>query len=173
MRGRVSAAGDRTGSRPAGRMVSIGGPSQPLKHVLRTEEFWRVAPRRNCRGPAECNEAPSTYEMEGALSGRAVSVRRPVAWLSRHRGPPASPSHPCEAPVSRPLSRPGVASGVVPVSSGESISTASSRRHASAFGQLFILFLPSTRYPQKASGYPHLAAVFHDLMHNSSTGYLT
>ena len=62
---------------------------------------------------------------------------------------------------------------VVPVSGGESISTASSRHHARAFGQLSILFFPSTRYPQKTSGYPHPAAVFHYLIHNSSTGYRT
>jgi hypothetical protein len=53
------------------------------------------------------------YEMEGALSGLAAPGR-PVARLPRRRAPPARARHPCEAPVSRPLPRPGVAPGRCP-----------------------------------------------------------
>jgi hypothetical protein len=53
------------------------------------------------------------YEMEGALPGLAAPDR-PVTRPSRRRAPPARARHPYEAPVSRPLPRPGVAPGRCP-----------------------------------------------------------
>jgi hypothetical protein len=76
--------------------------------------------RRKCRRPAECDQAPSTYEMEGAWPGHAMPVRRPVAWLF----PAPRASRQCQSPARSTgfpalLTFPGVASEVVPVSSGE------------------------------------------------------
>src|SRR5207253_2989695 len=64
------------------------------------------------------------YEMEGALSGHAT-LSRPVARLTRRHAPPARARYPCEVPASRRFPRPGAAPGMMPVSDGERISTAS------------------------------------------------
>jgi hypothetical protein len=50
------------------------------------------------------------YEMKGALSGYAAPDP-PVAWLPRHRAPPAGTKRPREPPVSRLFPCPGVAPG--------------------------------------------------------------
>lgn len=75
------------------------------------------------RGRAECSKAPFMYEMKGALSGRAAPDL-PVAWLPRHRPPPAGAKHPREPPVSRLFPCPRGYPRVVPVSNGENIFTA-------------------------------------------------
>ena len=62
---------------------------------------------------AECNKAPSMYEMEGALCGLAAPDR-PVARLPRRCAPPARAKHPREPPVSRLFPRPRVAPGWCP-----------------------------------------------------------
>jgi hypothetical protein len=60
---------------------------------------------------------------------------------------------------------------VVPVSNGESISTAPAgiaQEFAAKFWRVFFL---STLCPQKAGGCPQLAKVIHQFMHNLSTDY--
>jgi hypothetical protein len=59
----------------------------------------------------------------------------------------------------------------VPVSNGESISTASARHGARPAPHLFSSFFLSTGCPQNMAGYPHYIVVFHRLLHRSSTGY--
>jgi hypothetical protein len=84
---------------PAGRSAASG------MSAFAGVSVWR---KRLCR--AECNKAPSTYEMEGALPGLAAPDR-PVARLPQRCAPPARTRHPRDVPVSRCFSRPGVASG--------------------------------------------------------------
>ena len=72
-----------------------------------------VSARRERLRRAECNKAPSMYEMEGALCGLAAPDR-PVARLPRRCAPPARAKHPREPPVSRPFPRPWVAPGWCP-----------------------------------------------------------
>ena len=110
------------------------------------------------------------YEMQGTSPGLAASGQ-PVAWPSR-RGHAARQSQEpalgsgCPAPpTSRSCPR------AVPVSNGESISTASARDGARPAPHLFLAFLLSTRCPQNMAGYPHSTEVFHRLLHRSSTGY--
>jgi hypothetical protein len=59
----------------------------------------------------------------------------------------------------------------VPVSNGESISTASAYVGARPAPHLFPAIFLSTGSPQNAAGYPHFVVVFHRLLHRSSTGY--
>ena len=72
-----------------------------------------VSARRARLRRAECNKAPSMYEMEGALCGLAAPDR-PVARLPRRCAPPARAKHPREPPVSRLFPRPWVAPGWCP-----------------------------------------------------------
>jgi hypothetical protein len=88
---------------------------------------------------AEHNKAPSMYEMEGASPGY-VAPGSPVAWQTRHYAPPAGTGNPRDVPVSRYFPRPGVAPGAVPVSNGESISTAFPRGRARVHGNSFQVF---------------------------------
>ena len=71
-----------------------------------------------------------------------------------------------------PPTFPGVAPETVPVSSGETISTAS----ANAAQEPDVNYSGSIRYPQsysqKAGSYPHPAVVIHRLIHSPSTSYL-
>ena len=62
---------------------------------------------------------------------------------------------------------------MVPVSNGESISTASPGVAQESAAIHFEFFLLSTQRPQNADGYPHVAVVIHRIMHSSSTGSLT
>ena len=110
------------------------------------------------------------YEMQGTSPGVAATGQ-PVAWPSR-RGHAARQSQEpalgsgCPAPpTSRSHPR------AVPVSNGESISTASARGRARPAPHLFPAFFLSTGSPQNTTGYPHLTVVFHCLLHRSSTGY--
>src|SRR5437762_6255537 len=110
------------------------------------------------------------YEMQGTSPGVAASGQ-PVAWPSR-RGhaarqsqEPALGSGRPAPPTSRSHPR------AVPVSNGESISTASARGRARPAPHLFPAFFLSTGSPQNTTGYPHLTVVFHCLLHRSSTGY--
>ena len=102
-----------------------------------------------------------------------ASLHRPASRLTfLCRAPPARVRNPREARVSPFLSRPGVGPRAVPVSNGESISTASARARARPATHLFPAFFVSTGCPQNMTGYPHSSVVFHRLLHRSSTGYL-
>jgi hypothetical protein len=110
------------------------------------------------------------YEMQGTSPGLTASGQ-PVAWPSRcghaarQSQEPALGSGRPAPPTSR--SRPRA----VPVSNGESISTASARDRARPAPHLFPAFFLSTGSPQNTASYPHFAMVFHRLLHRSSTGY--
>src|SRR4029077_10957158 len=110
------------------------------------------------------------YEMQGTSPGLAASGQ-PVAWPSRRRHAARQSQEPAlgsgrpAPPTSR--SRPRA----VPVSNGESISTASARGRARPAPHLFPAFFLSTGSPQNTASYPHFAMVFHRLLHRSSTGY--
>ena len=110
------------------------------------------------------------YEMQGTSPGLAASGQ-PVAWPSRRERAARQSQEPalgsgCPAPpTSRSCPR------AVPVSNGESISTASARYRARPVRIFFRPFFASTGYPQNMAGYPHSIAVFHCLLHRSSTGY--
>ena len=74
--------------------------------------FPGVSARRERLRRAECNKAPSMYQMEGACGPRrsgSASCRFP-----RRHAPPASARYPREPPVSRLFPRPGVALGWCP-----------------------------------------------------------
>jgi hypothetical protein len=110
------------------------------------------------------------YEMQGTSPGLAASGQ-PVAWPSRRERAARQSQEPglgsgCPAPpTSRSCPR------AVPVSNGESISTASAQGRARPGPYLFPAFFVSTGCPQNMSGYPHSLVVFHRLLHRSSTGY--
>ena len=110
------------------------------------------------------------YEMQGTSPGLTASGQ-PVAWPSRcghaarQSQEPALGSGRPAPPTSRSHPR------AVPVSNGESISTASARGRARPAPHLFPAFFLSTGSPQNAAGYPHLTVVFHRFLHRSSTGY--
>ena len=110
------------------------------------------------------------YEMQGTSPGLAASGQ-PVAWPSRRERAARQSQEPalgsgCPAPpTSRSCPR------AVPVSNGKSIFTASVRYRARPARIFFPAFLASTGYPQNMAGYPHSIAVFHCLLHRSSTGY--
>ena len=110
------------------------------------------------------------YEMQGTSPGLTASGQ-PVAWPSR-RGHAARQSQEPALGSGRPApptsrSRPRA----VPVSNGESISTASARGRARPAPHFFPAFFLSTGSPQNTASYPHFAMVFHRLLHRSSTGY--
>jgi hypothetical protein len=82
------------------------------------------------------------YEM-GGLAPTSPHQARPVAWLCCRAAPPAGARHPCAGPVSRLLPRSQGRPQVVPVSSGESISTASANATQEPEANYFRFF----RYP--------------------------
>jgi hypothetical protein len=108
--------------------------------------------------------------MQGTSPGFAASSR-PVAWPSRCGHAARQSQEPalgsgCPAPpTSRSHPR------AVPVSNGESISTASAQDCARPAPDLFPAFFLSTCCPQNMAGYPHSIVVFHRILHKSSTGY--
>lgn len=108
--------------------------------------------------------------MQGTSPGLAASGQ-PVAWPSRRERAARQSQEPalgsgCPAPpTSRSHPR------AVPVSNGESISTASARDCARPAPDLFPAFFLSTCCPQNMAGYPHSIVVFHRILHKSSTGY--
>src|SRR6516162_6180647 len=110
------------------------------------------------------------YEMQGTLPG-VVASGQPWPGLPSAGAPPARARNPRSAQVALLLPRPGVAPGAVPVSNGESISTALARDGARPATHLFRALFQSTGCPQNMVGYPHSTAVFHRLLHKSSTGY--
>src|SRR5580658_3960419 len=101
------------------------------------------------------------YEMEGALPGLAAPSW-PVTWPPRHR----RTARQCRAPVrvaGHPVSltSPGVAPEVVPVSDGESISTASASDAQGFTAKSLRISSLSTFCPQNTAGYSQRAAVIH------------
>jgi hypothetical protein len=82
------------------------------------------------------------YEM-GGLAPTSPHQARPVAWLCYRGAPPAGARHPCAGPVSRLLPRSQGRPQVVPVSSGESIFTASANAAQEPEANYFRFF----RYP--------------------------
>ena len=130
----------------------------------------RVGPGLSACVGQNKNKVPSMYEMQGTSPGLAASGQ-PVTWPSR-RGHAARQSQEpalgsgCPAPPTS-RSRPRA----VPVSNGESISTAPARVGARPATHLFPAIFLSTGSPQNTAGYPHFVVVFHRLLHRSSTGY--
>ena len=125
--------------------------------------------RRSCR--AESGKAPLCMRWGGLARLAAPSPASCLALLApraarrgqvpaRGTGLPAPPTFP------------GVAPETVPVSRGETISTAS----ANAAQEPDVNYSGSIRYPQsysqKAGSYPHPAVVIHRLIHSPSTSYL-
>ena len=111
------------------------------------------------------------YEMEGALPGCVTLGRQLPGKPGVARRPPV-PSTRVKCQVSRLFPRPGVAPGWFPFPTVK-VFLLLSRRSRKSLRQFILSFSLSTRYPQNAGGYPHVTAVIHRLMHNSSTGYLT
>ncbi len=103
----------------------------------------RSPPCMRCRGP--CLAAPPRS---------ASCLAFPMPRAARQSQEPARGSGFPTPPTSRSHLR------AVPVSNGESISTASARDRASPRPHHFPVFSLSTRYPQNVAGYPHLNAGF-------------
>ena len=116
----------------------------------------RPWPRRSCR--AESGKAPPCMRWRGLARPRRA---RPASWLRRRCAPPAGARYPREWPVSRLLPRSRRRPRVVPVSSGESISTASASTAQGPAASHFLFFRYPRRNPQKAGSYPHFTAVIH------------
>jgi hypothetical protein len=127
----------------------------------------RVGPGVERRRRAQYNKAPFMYEMKGALSGRALPAR-PVARLPRRRAPPAGAKHPPEPPVSRLFPCPEVAPGWCPFPTVK-LFLLPSRQPRKSLREFILGFSVSTRCPQNAADYPHVTAVIHRPMHNTST----
>jgi hypothetical protein len=108
-----------------------------------------------CRGPRLASPH-QVSQLPGLPGTNAPSARaRKPALGSGCPAPPTSRSCP----------------RAVPVSNGESISTASLRYRARPALNLFPAFSASTGCPQNIAGYPHSVMVFHRLLHRPSTGY--
>jgi hypothetical protein len=114
----------------------------------------RSPPCMRCRGP--CLASPHRS---------ASCLAFPMPRAARQSQEPARGSGFPAPPTSRSCLR------AVPVSNGESISTASARDRASPCRIIFWVFHCPHSYPQNLTGYPHSISVFHGLMHSSSTGY--
>src|SRR5271165_2822481 len=119
--------------------------------------------------PGRIRQGPSMYEMEGpcpASPRLLASCLVFAAPRAARRG-----QVPARGPVSRLLPRSRGRPRVVPVSSGESISTASATTAQGPAASHFLFFRYPRRNPQKASSYPHFTAVIHGFIHSLPTGY--
>jgi hypothetical protein len=136
----------------------------------------RLASRR-CRVPAlaktflpgRIRQGPSMYEMEGPCPASPRPLASCLAWpapRAARRG-----QIPARGPVSRLLPRSRGRPRVVPVSSGESISTASATTAQGPAASHFLFFRYPRRNPQKAGSYPDFTAVIHGFIHSLPTGY--
>ena len=132
---------------------------------------------RGCRRPAlaktflpgRIRQGPSMYEMEGPCPASPRPLASCLAWptpRAARRG-----QIPARGPVSRLLPRSRGRPRVVPVSSGESISTASATTAQGSAASYFLFFRYPRRNPQKAGSYPHFTAVIHGFIHSLPTGY--
>ena len=119
--------------------------------------------------PGRIRQGPSMYEMEGpcpASPRLLASCLVFAAPRAARRG-----QVPARGPVSRLLPRSRGRPRVVPVSSGESISTASATTAQGPVASHFSFFRYPRRNPQKAGSYPHFTAVIHGFIHSLPTGY--
>jgi hypothetical protein len=119
--------------------------------------------------PGRIRKGPSMYEMEGPSRPRRARSVSCLALLALRAA--AGARYPREGPVSRLLPRPRGRPQMVPVSSGESISTASADAAQEPEAHSFRIFPLSTRYPQKECSYPHPAVVIHWPIHSPSTSH--
>jgi hypothetical protein len=101
--------------------------------------------------PPESDKAPPCMRWRGLPRPRRAKPTSRPCW---RRAPPAGAGYPCQGRVARFLERSRGRPRVVPVSSGESISTASAGVRARARGQEFQVSRLFTRHPQKAGSYP-------------------
>ena len=168
-RGRFRAYRLRVAAQPSGNIAPApGGDPGSSRLALRllagVVRSWHT---RSCR--AESGRAPPCMRWRGPARPRRA---RPASCLAvPRRVPPAGARYPCERPVARFLPRSRGHPQVVPVSNGESISTASASATQGACGQEFRVFPLSTRHPQKAGSYPHQVMVIRRLIHSPSTGH--
>ena len=119
--------------------------------------------------PGRIRQGPSMYEMEGpcpASPRLLASCLVFAAPRAARRG-----QVPAREPVSRLLPRSRGRPRAVPVSSGESISTASATTAQGPAASHFLFFRYPRRNPQKARSYPHFTAVIHGFIHSLPTGY--
>ena len=139
--------------------------------VLPARRSWKKAFLLGRIVPAGQNQTrPPMYEMgglarprharPGQLPGFAGAAYRPPVPGTRARDRSPGSSHAPGSPR------------VVPVSNGESISTASANTAQEPEVNYFRVLTLSTRYPQKAGSYPRLAVVIHRSIHSPSTSYL-
>ena len=141
--------------RACGRRASACRRVGPGLSACAGQNKTRSPPCMRCRGPRLASPHQGQPVAWPSRRGRAARQSQEPALGSGRPAPPTSRSHP----------------RAVPVSNGESISTASARDRARPAPHLFPAFFLSTGSPQNTTGYPHLTVVFHCLLHRSSTGY--
>ena len=120
-----------------GTVLALGRPEMPAVRVGMLSGVSVLA-KALVSGRIKTRSPPCS--MQGTLPGPGPPQVGQLPWLSRCRAPPARVRNPREAQVSLLLPRPGVAPRAVPVSNGESISTASARHSASLVRHHFLLF---------------------------------
>ena len=150
-RGRCAASSGRA----CGRRVSACRRLGPGLSACAGQNKTRSPPCMRCRGPRLASPHQGQPVAWPSRRGRAARQSQEPALGSGCPAPPTSRSYP----------------RAVPVSNGESISTASAHGRARPAPHLFPAFSLSTGSPQNTAGYPHCTVVFHRLLHSSSTGY--
>src|SRR5690349_11950805 len=123
--------------------------------------------RGECLYRAEHDEAPSMYEMEGASPG-CVAPGSPVAWQTRRYAPPAGTGNPRDVPVFPVLPASRSRPQAVPVSNGESISTAFPAVAQESTGIRFKFFgvhMISTEYRRLSACYSGYPPAYAQLIH--------
>ena len=138
-----------------GRHVSACRRVGPGLSACAGQNKTRSPPCMRCRGPRLASPHQGQPVAWPSRRGRAARQSQEPALGSGCPAPPTSRSYP----------------RAVPVSNGESISTSSARDGARPARHFFPAFLLSTRCPQNMVRYPPSTAVFHCLLHRSSTGY--
>ena len=123
--------------------------------------------RRSCR--AESGTAPPCMRWRGPARPRRAD--RPAPWSSpRAARRPPGPGTRARGRSPGSSRVPGRRPRVVPVSSGESISTASASTAQGPAAGHFLFFRYPRRNAQKAGSYPHFTAVIHGFIHSLPTG---
>ena len=138
-----------------GPRASAGRRAGPGLSACAGQNKTRSPPCMRCRGPRLASPHQGQPVAWPSRRGRAARQSQEPALGSGRPAPPTSRSRP----------------RAVPVSNGESISTASAQDRARPAPHLFQAFFVSTGCPQNMAGYPHSVVVFHRLLHRSSTGY--
>ena len=117
---------------------------------------------------SESDKAPPCMRWRGLARPRHTKARQLPGFAGAARRPPVPDARARDRfPGSSHVS--GVAPGVVPVSNGESILTASASTRARPAASKIPGFPLSTRLPQKKGNYRHPAVVIHRLAHSLST----